>query len=335
MHPLQLIPNHPRRRRGFTLIELLVVIAIIAILVAILLPAVQQAREAARRTQCKNNLKQIGLALQNYASTYVEVLPNAGNSLAGGYPDDFSPLAKLLPYADQANLSELIDFSQKLGHPAFQPLPDQMIPVAKTVIPMYLCPSDPAEVVNLDGIQNLYEYAGCNYAGNQGDGVDDGTNPIHPINPGNGVMWCSAKVLMRDVTDGMSNTIAFGESTRGPGGPDVAGTDNDVRKYRVRGTWSVIDGPPPYANVEATRLNAWLRGVIPAGPVMNGYLTPNSEVPDGVVGSSKLTAMRSYHAGGAQTVLLDGSVRFINDSVDQNAYRAAWTRSGSELQLPF
>jgi len=318
------------RSRGFTLIELLVVIAIIAILIALLLPAVQQAREAARRTQCKNNMKQLGLALHNYMSTYQEVLPSAGNTLTGGYPDDFSPLARLLPYLDQANLQNLIDWNLHLGHPAFQPLPLEMVPVARTVIPMFMCPSDPAPSVAIEPYQSTFEYAGCNYAANQSDGTETPTSQIHPIYPGNGLFWCGAKSRIRDCTDGTTNTIAFGESTRGPGNV-VTGTDNDVRLYRMTGGYPEVAAAAPYANTEGHRLTSWLRGVVPFGPVMNGFLTPNSAIPDAVNGSSKLTATRSYHTGIANVLLMDGSVRSVSDSVDQGTYRALWTARGGEV----
>ena len=186
--------HRPRRikiRDGFTLIELLVVIAIIAILVAILLPAVQQAREAARRTQCKNNLKQIGLAMHNYMSTYAETLPNAGGS-GSGYPNDHSPLARLLPFMDQANLQELIDWNIQMQHPGSGSLPPEMWPVAATVIPAYICPSmagDPVTTMTLANGETI-DTAGSCYAMVHGNGLDGAFHAGR--DPGNGVCWVGA-----------------------------------------------------------------------------------------------------------------------------------------------
>ena len=138
-----------RRLRGFTLIELLVVIAIIAVLVALLLPAVQQAREAARRTQCRNNLKQFGLALHNYEGTFgMFPLTNAQNYLPN--VQGFSPQARLLPYMEQVNLQNQLDFTQ----PAFTGPFNALIPNPRfaaafaTPLQVMLCPSDPAPTVN-------------------------------------------------------------------------------------------------------------------------------------------------------------------------------------------
>jgi prepilin-type N-terminal cleavage/methylation domain-containing protein/prepilin-type processing-associated H-X9-DG protein len=329
-------------RKAFTLIELLVVIAIIAVLIALLLPAVQQAREAARRSQCKNNLKQIGLALHNYLSTYSEVFPNAGSPYPtelGRYPNDHSPLARLLPYTDQVNLHNLINFDIWMGHPnpSVSVFPPEMEEVARTVIPLFLCPSDPAPTTALDSLQTTVRFAGCNYGANQSDGTEVPSNVsenVHPLYKGNGLFWAGANMRLRDVSDGTSNTVAFAESTRGPGSDASSGsTNNDVRLYTMAGSpvHTQAASSPPYPNTGGYRMITWLRGTAPGGCVMNGFLTPNSKVPDVISGSSKLTAARSYHTGVANILMCDGSVRSVSDSISSTTYRALWTRGGSEV----
>jgi len=133
-----------RNRPAFTLIELLVVIAIIAVLIALLLPAVQAAREAARRMQCSNNLKQLGLAMHNYMSAWGETIPNAGSRVGTGFPNDHSPLARLLPYLEQNNLHNLINFDIQMGFPTVVEFPIELRTVASTTIGPFLCPSDGA-----------------------------------------------------------------------------------------------------------------------------------------------------------------------------------------------
>ncbi|HBO44944.1 MAG TPA: prepilin-type cleavage/methylation domain-containing protein, partial [Planctomycetaceae bacterium] len=164
------------KRRGFTLVELLVVIAIIGVLVAMLLPAVQAAREAARRMSCSNHLKQMGLAMQNYVSAN-GWLPNAGWTGAS-YPNDYSPLAKLLPYCEQALLQNLIDFSIDMGHVGKTPLPVALRPAAATPVAMFLCPSDgETPVHDLTVAGETVPYAGSNYAINGGSGLDGVFHP--------------------------------------------------------------------------------------------------------------------------------------------------------------
>ncbi|QDV59421.1 DUF1559 domain-containing protein [Rosistilla oblonga] len=335
-----------RKTAGFTLVELLVVIAIIGILVGLLLPAVQAAREAARRMQCGNNMKQLGLALHNYASTYNEAFPNNGWSYTGGYPADFSPFAKLLAYVEQENLQNLIDFDIYMGHPAIADLPLELRAAAATRVPTFECPSDVGADLHSMTLPSgtVIDVAGTSYAMNQGSGMD---GAFHPGNgtPSNGLCWIGSKIKFRDVIDGTSNTIAFAETTIGVG-TDIASPTpiQDVRQYRAN-TSTVDVATVNLANSSGLsgvqgsitswrgdRNHYWLRGSVPSGPVMNGSLTPNSEVPDMVVGSSKMTAARSYHPGVAVVCLVDGSVRNVSDTIDLNAWHASWTRGGGEVQ---
>ncbi len=220
------------RRHGFTLIELLVVIAIIGVLVALLLPAVQQAREAARRVQCKNNLKQMGLALHNYHDSHlgfppgiVSLLANpnwvmpAGNCNAS--PDDLGPgwsfFARMLPYLEEGNFYNTINFNLPLTDPS-------NANARRTVVKAFLCPSDsgspqttiydcgnPPSVTNSATV--LMDAAGNSYVGSLGGGKTGG-DPVYgcyEFQPFNGMFHRNVSVRSADVIDGMSSTIGIGE----------------------------------------------------------------------------------------------------------------------------
>jgi len=329
-------------RPAFTLVELLVVIAIIGILIALLLPAVQAAREAARRMSCANNLKQIGLAMHNYMDTYREVLPNAGWT-APPYPNDYSPLAKLLPFAEQANLQDLIDFSIIMGHPGRDDLPAALQPAAGTAVPMFLCPSDGEEPLHEITLPSgaILPVAGTNYAMNHESGTASGA--YHPgFGEGDGLCWVNATVRLAWITDGTTNTLAFTESLRGPGDSPALTPTPDVQVYR--GQTADVDAAattadtggldavlPSITGWDGNRLTYWLRGCTPAGPVMNGRLTPNHEAPDFVYRSSKVTAARSRHPGGVNACMCDGSVDFISETIERTTWHALWTRAGGEV----
>jgi len=338
------------RTGGFTLIELLVVIAILGVLVSLFLPAVQSAREAARRMQCTNNLRQIGLAAQNYVSAY-GVFPNAGwpapETIPPGmspYLSDYSPLAKLLPYCELLNLQNLIDFNIYMGHVGKDELPVALREAAKTKVPIFLCPSDPEPAVHdLKLISETISYAGSNYAMNGGDGTDAYNDTLgFMANPNNGLCFVSAQIGFRDIRDGSSFTVAFTESLRGPSGSLPKESMPDVQVYRAKASTktSVIDAAdsggldallPSVSGWDGNRLAIWLRGCSPSGPVMNGRFTPNSPIPDVTSGSGKVTAARSRHPGGVNACFADGHLSFIGDSIDVKVWRALWTRAGKEL----
>src|SRR5579872_4832054 len=221
-----------RTRSGFTLIELLVVIAIIAILVALLLPAVQQARESARRTQCRNNLKQIGLALANYESAFLIYPFGKGPGYAGlGAPAyaRWSVHALLLPHMEQQNLYDSIDFKNPPDTPGMAgAVPTFMPPYAspggintvasQTAVPGFLCPSDGPPLSGWAGENN--------YCGNQGSWLCDRSNApgastdVSPAEVNQWIFYYLSGVRTQHVADGLSNTVFFSERIRGTGNPD-------------------------------------------------------------------------------------------------------------------
>ncbi len=358
---------YPRSRtRGFTLIELLVVIAIIAILIALLLPAVQQAREAARRTQCKNNLKQFGLALHNYEGTFgVYPMTNAQNYLPN--TQGFSPQARLLPYMEQANLQNLLDFTQAgFSGPwnALQPNP-QFATAFATPLEVMLCPSDPAPTQNAGAGESIY--AGVNYMVSFGSGMGANYDLRWRTD---GIVYENSNARIRDVTDGTSNTVAMSEAIRSVGA-DFTLPAGTLPQFNYQATlngssgvnaalqpvqgmdgsgggWSngpagVINNPDlatiwPQKNSWRGASSAALRGrgvswghSGAVSTLTNGYNTPNSKIPDLVIHFTGFFGPRSWHTGGANVLLGDGSVRFLSDNIDTMLHRGLHSRDGGEV----
>ena len=330
------------RTRGFTLIELLVVIAIIAILIALLLPAVQQAREAARRTQCKNNLKQMGLALHNYESSYGTLPPGRV-----GFPKVFSAHAALLPHFDGANLYSLIDFntSPTFAEPPVVPY-SQNVVAAMTVVPMFLCPSD-------FGTVQGNSYAPTNYVVCTGSGANA---TARYIRKGDGVMMdvkLGGIVRFRDITDGLSNTVAISEQTLGNGysvGGNGSGSisastppvdpSRQVLNLTAAQNDTITGTDPSPANCVVGAAGSWsgIRGA----KWMNGHfgdtlynhgLTPNSKSFDCGNNSHNagLTSARSRHTGGVHVLRCDGGTQFISDNIDTSIWQAIATKQGGEV----
>jgi len=353
--------SNVRRPRGFTLIELLVVIAIIAVLIALLLPAVQQAREAARRTQCKNNLKQIGLSLHNYESTHT-VLP-AFYSFGAANSGSFSVQAQLLPYMDQASLHSLIDFGLK---PQIGCCPGDvnppLVPVAKTKLSVFRCPSDPGpDLISVKSgttggaTGSTFQYATTNYHVNAGTAV----GKLYDTRlPSDGIAWTNAKVRFSDITDGMSNTAAFSESLIGLASQVVsAPTTNQERRrtyINVACVWASSTVPPATAGLAngymapadpslfeamtvaisrgwaGQRGAGWIHGR-EYWTAYNHYHSPNSNIPDMGTCGNGIFGARSEHVGGVHVLLSDGSVRFMSENMDLGTWRAIGTRSGAEV----
>ncbi|WP_417378031.1 DUF1559 domain-containing protein [Gimesia sp.] len=309
-----------RHRKGFTLIELLVVIAIIAILVALLLPAVQQAREAARRSTCKNNLKQLGIALHNYHDSH-RVFPFATvcgvNTAAytGQNHARQSWFHMVLPYVDQAPLyDKLRDGFQSGTVSDFASHPQRSVKV-----PVFMCPSDPNSGKIGSQKSTFYSnYLLCSGSTTQGA---DGTFPKL-----NGMFFYVSRVRMSDVTDGTSNTIAAGEINLVPdvaGGSSIADclTIGDLRgriwgtKYVGGGTFTTLQGPN--TSVPDT--------------VTYGYHRDYAPISTTCSSSDNAVYARSRHTGGVHFLLADGAVRFISDNVDTTTFRHLGTRAGGEV----
>ncbi|MBS0264840.1 MAG: DUF1559 domain-containing protein [Planctomycetes bacterium] len=306
-------------RRGFTLIELLVVIAIIAVLVSLLLPAVQQAREAARRTQCRNNLKQLGLALHNYESSYGVFPPG---QFASPPHIGASAISQLLPYFDQGNLYNSINFSLPYTDPSNQP-------AVATVIPGLMCPSDSSA--------NLSSYGGpTNYMVNKGSNIiwQDATGPNVGMPVQNGVMYYQSRVRMRDITDGTSNTAAFSERLLADGNNAVVSPIADV--FFSPAFPTTPDEAVSLCNsIDITNL-ANQFPLYMGAPWIDGQHTymhvsgPNARSCGFFVALRATMPPSSYHSGGVHVQLCDGSVRFVSNSINLGTWRGLGTRAGGE-----
>ena len=286
--------RQPSPSRGFTLIELLVVIAIIAILIALLLPAVQQAREAARRTQCRNNLKQIGLALHNYESTHGVLPPGHVRGAGPNFPAHLTWGFQLLPYLDQNAVYELIDpTNQYMG--GCTPNGGVM----ETRVGAYLCPSDTeAEPV-------LTCFGRINYVANTGIGHLRKENiPSHQT----GIFYQVSSVRLRDVSDGTSNTVCISETIT------VQGND-------WRGTWCNPEGT--YYQHNSTP-NTSVPDEVRSGNCVSVDYAPCTGTYADHLSRAWLAAARSRHEGGVHALLLDGGVRFASENIST----AVWQNVG-------
>jgi prepilin-type N-terminal cleavage/methylation domain-containing protein len=311
----------PRRRGAFTLIELLVVIAIIAILVALLLPAVQQAREAARRTSCKNNLKQLCLAMHNYESSHGVLPPGTL-----GFPWVFSAQAQLLPFLEQGNLQERLDFTVPPLTFGFLPQAAGNEQIAGSRVPALTCPSDVAGVPGS-------KFGAISYPACAGSGlVDDGF-----IEAGDGVIYARSRTRLRDILDGASKTVAFSESVFGSGNDTTGIAPSDALRQVIElpmGTVTTTASCTPTSDTlwSGQRSAKWINGHY-ADTVYNHFYPPNSEMPDCHNGfhNYALTAARSQHAGGVHVAMCDGSVHFVSESINVSIWHGMATRQGNEV----
>ncbi len=315
------------RRKGFTLIELLVVIAIIGVLVALLLPAVQAAREAARRTQCTNNLKQLSLAVQMYTDAHGVFPPGSQGPVY-----QFSPFARIFPYLEQSALYAAINFDVGLREGANLPVQPANTTATLTLVGVFLCPSDPNERQILDP-----QYKPCSYVACVGTGTQDDGSFLSP-NP-DGVIYGSSKVRLVDVRDGLSQTVVLSESLIGNGSNPAQGRQGDPQYQYLH----LGDEMPPTTVPSAAlcslpsslpwkgnRNYAWSIGRLDT-TLYNHMLLPNDPQPDCYHTHARgWKAARSMHSGGVNTAFGDGHVAFIKDSISLPTWRALATRSGRE-----
>lgn len=285
--------------RGFTLIELLVVIAILAILIALLLPAVQQAREAARRMSCKNNLKQLGIALHNYHDSHT-TFPPGGMSTGNG----LSWIVMILPFLDQAPLYDQFNFSTTSysSHHVH----------GLTRIPTILCPSSGQEQssVELFGGAPTYTTHFYGVMGPKGSNPNGGNYGVD-INPSghggfanSGILYRDSSTKMRDITDGTSNTFLVGEISFNK---DAAGNNHTAYRIWTRGASGSTSGS--CKNVQ-NHINAL------------AYTTSNfNDISFG-----------SNHPGGCHFVMADGSVTFVSENADIEVYKSTGSRDGGEVE---
>jgi prepilin-type N-terminal cleavage/methylation domain-containing protein len=296
-----------RSRPGFTLIELLVVIAIIAILIALLLPAVQQAREAARRTQCKNNLKQIGIALHNYVDTHrvfppgwIAVdefgIPSAHEGTSGvGWA------AMILPQMEQTNLYRLFNPNLPLTDPVNAPF-------LRAQMPAYKCPSDPQPesfpIHEEGGGSVITELPIANYIASFGtdelDGCENapGDLPVmaNGICKSNGIFHHLSRTRIADITDGTTNTIMTGE-----------------RRTEIKLDW----------------YSTWPGMIAEGEEAFQRVCGSSDHVPNDP--AAHFDDFSSKHTGGAQFCLGDGSVRFVSENIDRGVYQSLATIQGGEV----
>lgn len=333
--------------RGFTLVELLVVIAIIGILIALLLPAVQAAREAARRASCTNNLKQLGLALHNYHGVY-NVFPGLGTKMG----DSFSIQAKLLPFVEQTNLQNLIDFKQPLTVGMPPKLNPAQAAAARTRVPLFRCPSDGYEDLwTKPNTQPEEVYAGLNYV----VCVGSGTGTYYDVRcPTDGLFYYTSARGFRDMTDGSSNTIVMSESLLGlgrslPASPTPSRQDlqrlvGQIPGRPVMGCPGGLVGivnPDLASLVESVyswrgcRCRNWIEGRA-RRTVFCTYDRPNSPIPDlGGHGAIGFYTARSNHPGGVNGLMGDGSVRFFSETIELGTWQALGSCAGGEVvQVP-
>jgi prepilin-type N-terminal cleavage/methylation domain-containing protein/prepilin-type processing-associated H-X9-DG protein len=336
--------GHQDSRGGFTLIELLVVIAIIAVLIALLLPAVQQAREAARRTQCKNNMKQLGLALHNFHDTYLRFPPGCMPDLNGAQTDPGQGLSAgvaaswgsswkvhILPYLDQAPIYSGWQFTGSSGYTNGTNMSTTTPLVHNRTIPPYRCPSSSLPDKYPSSWNGAAIQMYTTYTGTSGAAANSGTLNVNPFNQfssggagwvsGNGTLYPNSRTNMKDMTDGTTNVIVVHEESdhqRDANGVKITGSFGAITSQGPHG-WTM--GANGNANIPPTYMNGGDNREFNCStvrwPINSKGLANNCG--NGVCDNTGSNIpINSTHTGGAQVLMGDGSVRFLSQNIDLN-----------------
>ncbi|EAQ77234.1 DUF1559 domain-containing protein [Blastopirellula marina] len=315
--------HYQKRRSGFTLVELLVVIAIIGVLIGLLLPAVQQAREAARRMQCSNNLKQIGLALHNYHDTFRAFPAGYRIDLTSGPTlSSFGWAVAILPFIEQQNLYTALAPHQprRLAEIYVSGAPDADKKLLGTRIEGYRCPSDiTADLNDLIpfGQPEFFDIGTSNYIAISGDGssnyLDSWATPI-VAKDGLGMFWADSFLSFRDMTDGSSNVLVASERDGGP-------TANNGNYHAA--TWAGSGRQ----NQNTAYGTARCLGRGGGFGINRDYFAINASILQG-------NGISSLHPGGAQGLTGDGAVRFIQETIDPTFVLGPLCRRASGQVIP-
>ena len=307
-----------RGPRAFSLIELLVVIALIGTLVGLLLPAIQQARAAAIRSACSNNLKQLGLAAHNHHAAYGRFPSGRG----GPAPRIFSAHAYLLPFLERDGLNGLIDYNSP---PATYTAPGIVYdgtanyPAATTLVRTFVCPADPS-----GGRVPGSSFAGTNYAASAGSGANFGS-----LAGADGIFFLGSAIRIEDVMDGTTNTALFAERSLGGGTGDT-----DGRRVFVElpgATNPTLAACAVGAPLNGERGAKWIVGNY-GNTLYNHAIGPNPPYPDctNMTQQKGIMTARGNHPGGVAMLLGDGGVRFIRRDISAGAWQALGSRAGGE-----
>lgn len=304
-----------KKSGGFTLVELLVVIAIIGILVGLLLPAVQSAREAARRMSCSNNIRQLGLALHNYESSY-QKLPFGWNTHGTLWS------ATILPQIEQGNVYDKLTFQE--SGPGNWRSGSFNTRACETVISTFRCPSMPIpEQMNYNGFAARVPVSYRGNGGNEVTSDDTSTRPVPDTKSFemlhlNGVFSACSAVRFADVTDGLSNTAFIGES------------QTDPRFIKDGQGMDFFQVGSPQA--DPCRCDGGSGGTEFSEAVGSFYVRPNLRLREpGAHGRLMEVAFGSWHNGGSLFAMGDNSVKFVADTIDLDVYRALGSRNGGEV----